>query len=261
MIPRVFLITASTGIGAETARRLASLGHKLFIVSRREENCRALCDGLSSLGAESAWFAADLARAESAPAAVAACRERFGRIDGLYNVAGISGRKFGDGPLHECTEEGWHAVLETNATSQYRMSREVIRVMLDQSPLVENGQRGVVLNMASILGLHPEPRHFSAIAYAAAKGAIMAMTRTAAAFYAPHGIRLNAIAPALVQTPMSARASENPEILEFVAEKQHLTAGVIPVADAAEAGVFLLTDASRAITGEVLRVSAGWELH
>lgn len=260
MTPRIYLVTASTGIGAETARQLARQGHHLFILSKNAGNVKALVRELSGLGAEIAWHAGDLANPEVAQTAVDMCVNKFGRLDGLYNVAGISARKFGDGPLHECTEEGWRTVMEINVASQYRMCRQALRVMLAQKPLPENGQRGVILNMASILGLHPEPQYFSAIGYAAGKGAIISMTRSAAAYYAKDKIRLNVIAPALVRTPMSARASEDRAILEFITRKQPLMGGVIPVEDAASASVFLLTDASRSITGEVLEVGAGWNL-
>ena len=86
------------------------------------------------------------------------------------------------------------------------------------------------------------------------------MTRTAAAYYAKEKIRFNALAPALANTPMSARAAKNLEIIEFISQKQPLTEGVIPVEDIAAAAFFLLTDASRSITGEVLEVDAGWNL-
>ncbi|TWT84254.1 Glucose 1-dehydrogenase [Planctomycetes bacterium CA13] len=260
MIPRIYLITASTGIGAETARQLATLGHRLFIVSRNPVNVNNLVDELRGLGAEVESAYGDLTDPNVGPLAVSKCVDCFGRIDGLYNVAGISARKFGDGPLHECTEKGWQKVLDTNLTTQYRMCREVLRQMLSQEPHSENAQRGVILNMASILGIHPEPKNFSAIGYAAAKGAILSMTRASAAFYAEQRIRINAIAPALVQTPMSARASESPEVLSFISKKQPLVGGVIPVTDAASVSVFLLSDASRAMTGEVLEVDAGWNL-
>ncbi|MEM1084994.1 MAG: SDR family oxidoreductase [Verrucomicrobiota bacterium] len=252
----VFLITASTGIGAETARQLAEGGHSIFIVSRTEANVAALVD---ELGSAADGLAGDLSDPEFAPRAVAACVERFGRVDGLFNVAGISARKFGDGPLHECSEDGWAKSFEVNVATQYRMSREVIKVMLGQK-LGSNGQRGVILNMTSILGVHPEPTNFSAIAYAAGKGAIISMTRSAAAYYAKDGIRVNAVAPALVHTPMSARASEDPAIVGFVEEKQPLTKGMIPVSDAASACVFLLGNMARSVTGEVLEVDAGWNL-
>ena len=260
MEPRTYLITASTGIGAETGRMLARQGHRIFVLSRTDANCAALAEELAGLGAESAYFAGDLAHASTAVDAVKSCVEKFGRLDGLYNVAGISGRKFGDGPLHECTDKGWETVIQTNLSSQYRMCREALRVMLVQEPHPESGQRGVILNMASILGIHPEPKHFAAIAYAAGKGGIIAMTRSAAAYYAKDKIRLNVIAPALVHTPMSARASESPEIVEFIKHKQPLTGGMVPCADAAAVSKFLLTDDSRAMTGEVIEVDGGWNL-
>jgi NAD(P)-dependent dehydrogenase (short-subunit alcohol dehydrogenase family) len=260
MAPRTYLITASTGIGAETARMLARQGHAIFVLSRTEANCVALAEELQALGADAAYYAGDVAKPATAVEAIKACTAQFGRLDGLYNVAGISGRKFGDGPLHECTEEGWQTVIETNLSSQYRMCREALNVMRAQAPHTENGQRGVILNMASILGIHPEPKNFSAIAYAAGKGGIIAMSRSAAAYYAKDKIRLNVIAPALVQTPMSARASENPEIVEFIESKQPLTGGMVPCADAAAVSKFLLSDDSRAMTGEVIEVDGGWNL-
>lgn len=258
---RNYLITASTGIGAETARALAKLGHRLFVVSRTRQHVDALCEELRAAGSEADGLAGDLTDPAVAPAAVASCAERFGRLDGLYNVAGISARKHGDGPLHECTEEGWRTVFDVNVTSQYRMCREALAVMLDQEPHPQSGQRGVVLNMASILGIHPEPTHFGAVGYAAGKGAILAMTKAAAACYAKDRIRFNAIAPALVETPMSQRATQSDEVMAFVSKKQPLQGGVIPVGDAAQASLFLLTDASRSITGEVLEVDAGWNLN
>lgn len=256
---RTFLITASTGIGAETARMLAKDGYNLFIVSRTEANCAEFAAELRAMGAQAAHLAGDVADAATAKLVVDACVKRFGRIDGLFNVAGISGRRFGDGPVHECTEEGWAVVLNTNATSQYRMCREVVRVMLAQEP-AENGQRGVILNMASILGVHPEPTTFGTHAYAASKGAIIAMSRSMASSYALDKIRVNVVAPGLVRTPMSARASQDEAIVAFMKRKQPLVGDVIAVEDAAAPCYFLLTDASRAITGKVLEVDAGWPL-
>jgi len=258
-VKRTYLITASTGIGAETARMLAKAGHNIFVVSRTEANCAEFAAELRSLGAQADHLAGDVADPQTAPRAVAACVKRFGRIDGLFNVAGISGRKFGDGPVHEYTEDGWATVMTTNATSQYRMCREAVRVMLKQEPL-ENGQRGVILNMASILGLHPEPTTFGTHAYAASKGAIIALSRSMAASYALDKIRVNVVAPGLVRTPMSARASKDEAIVAFMKRKQPLVEDVIAVEDAAAPCHFLLTDASRAITGEVLEVDAGWNL-
>jgi NAD(P)-dependent dehydrogenase (short-subunit alcohol dehydrogenase family) len=234
-------------------------GIQLFVAARTEAKCQTLVRELQSLGATAEYMIGDLTDASFAPLLVAAVTSRFGRLDGVFNVAGISGRRYGDGPVHECTEEGWAITLNTNATTQYRVCREAVRVMLAQSP-GDNGQRGVILNMASILAIHPEPKHFDTVAYAASKGAIIALSRTMAASYAHAKIRINVIAPALVRTPMSARASEDRGILDFMKSKQPLVEDVIAVEDVATACVYLLTDASRAVTGEVLTVDAGWQL-
>jgi NAD(P)-dependent dehydrogenase (short-subunit alcohol dehydrogenase family) len=263
-MPRTYLITGASGIGAETARMLArgaqySGGAQLFVAARTEAKCHTLVQELQSLGSVAEYLTGDLTDASFAPLLVAALVSRFGRLDGVFNVAGISGRRYGDGPVHQCTEEGWALTLNTNATTQYRVCREAVRVMLAQPP-GGNGQRGVILNMASILGIHPEPKHFDTVAYAASKGAIIAFSRTMAASYAQARIRVNVIAPALVRTPMSARASEDPAILDFMKSKQPLVEDVIDVEDVASACVYLLTDASRAVTGQVLTVDAGWQL-
>jgi NAD(P)-dependent dehydrogenase (short-subunit alcohol dehydrogenase family) len=254
---RSFLVTAASGIGGETARQLASLGACLYLVGRSEEKCRRLVLELEEKGATAAFTVGDLTDPAVAPAAVSDCAKRFGRIDGLFNVAGISGRRFGDGPIHECSEEGWATTLQTNATTQYRMCREVVRVMLAQER-GKNGQRGVILNMSSILGVDVDQKYFATVAYAASKGAIIAMTRSMAAYYAAEGIRVNAVAPGLVRTPMSARACEDSGIVDYMKIRQPLIKDAIAVEDVAATCVHLLTDASRATTGQVIQVDGGW---
>jgi NAD(P)-dependent dehydrogenase (short-subunit alcohol dehydrogenase family) len=219
----------------------------------------ALTHELRALGAAVEYRAGDLTDPAFAPRLMADCVARFGRLDCLFNVAGISGRRFGDGPVQECTEEGWAITINANLTTQYRMCREAVRIMLNQ-PILENGQRGVILNMASILGIDPEPKYFDTVAYAASKGGIVAMSRTIAASCAKDKIRVNVIAPSLARTPMSARASEDPNIRDFLRGKHPLLEGVIPVEDVAAACVFLLTDASHGITGQTLIVDGGWSL-
>src|SRR5262249_17377183 len=113
-----------------------------------------------------------------------------GRIDVLFHVAGISGRKFGDGPLDQCEEEGWERVLEANAKGVFLTNRAAVRIMLGQ-PRDESGLRGAVLNLGSVLSHAPAPAHFGTIAYAASKGAVRALTLAAAARYAAEGIRFN----------------------------------------------------------------------
>jgi NAD(P)-dependent dehydrogenase (short-subunit alcohol dehydrogenase family) len=256
---RSYLITASSGIGAETARQLSGPRACFYLVSKDESGCGALAAELEKLGSEAAYTAGDLTDSSVAPSAVSSCVERFGRIDALFNVAGISGRMYGDGPIDACTEEGWNTTLEANVTTQYRLCREVIRVMLRQEP-ESNGQRGVILNMSSILALNPDAQHFDTVAYAASKGAILAMSKSIAASYASRRIRVNAIAPGLVRTPMSARASSDVKIAEYMKHRQPLLENMIPVEDVAATCVYFLTDASRSTTGQVIKVDGGWSL-
>jgi len=253
------IITGSTGIGATTAKALAQRGWQIFIASHTEENCRTLVEELLQIHPQIDYLALDLTESTSAERLVKACVQRFGRLDALYNVAGISGRKFGDGPLLECSDEGWETVLSNNAQTQFRMCKEAVRQMLQQEP-AEDGTRGVILNMSSILGNDPMPAQFDATAYAASKGAIQSLTLHLAASFAKDRIRVNAIAPGLVATRMSARASDNPEIVARMRQKQPLAGGLISVEDIASASAFLLSNESRAITGQVVLVDGGWSI-
>lgn len=260
---RTYLITAATGIGAETARiltRRAAGGHgvQIFFSSLADEPCIALQKELQDLGAAVGYYVGDLTDANVSSQIVNACVARFQRIDGLFNVAGISGRRFGDGPIHTCTEAGWQRTLETNLTTQFRMCHHVVNVMLRQDRV--HGERGAILNMSSILALHPEPTHFDTVAYAASKGGILSMTRSMAASYASEGIRVNAILPALVRTPMSERASQDAEVVEFVRRKQRLVQDILSTERVASSCAFLLGTESSATTGQWIEVDGGWGL-
>src|SRR5687767_13973597 len=115
--------------------------------------------------------------------------------------------------------------------------------------------------MSSVLAYAPSPKHFATHAYAAAKAAVIGMTRSAAAYYAPHDIRFNVIAPALVETPMSKRAANDEQIQKFIAHKQPLDGGRIGrPEDADAAAVYFLSDQSKSVTGQVLAVDGGWSV-
>ncbi len=244
-------------MAASAARALAREGANVFVASRTADHARALADELGATAA--GWIAADLTQEAEANAAVAACVERFGRIDGVYAVAGISGRRFGDGPLHEASLAGWTTVMDANVTSLFLLARAAVGRMLEQER-DEDGARGTVLAMSSALARHPSPAHFATHAYAASKGAIESLTRAVAAYYAPSGIRMNAIAPSLVATPMSVRAQTDPAILAYLAAKQPLAAGPIAADAISEVALHLLSRDSRMITGQVIEVDAGWSV-
>ena len=256
---KVCLVSGSTGIAAAAARALVAEGASVFVVSRTAGNAGQLAGALEAEGARAGWRAADLSVEEEADASVAACVEQLGRLDCVYNVAGISGRRFGDGPLHDLTLEGWQTVLATNATSTMLVCRAAVRTMLDQEPDARGG-RGAILNMSSVLATSPSPEHFATHAYAASKGAIEAFSRSIAAYYAPQGIRVNVIAPALVATPMSRRAQADPAIRAYLAQKQPLAGGPLDADDLTGTALYLLSDDARMVTGQVVAVDGGWSV-
>lgn len=246
-VSEVLLVTGSSGIAAATARLWAAQG-RVFIVGVKEEECRALAAELP----DADFNVADVRDDEAARKSVAVCCQRFGKIDALFNVAGISTRSLGDGPLHECNGEAWDTSMDVNAKGTFLMCREVLATWLRSS------RTGAILNCGSVLAQHPEREHFATVAYAASKGAIEAMSLSAAAYYAPAGIRINVIAPGLVLTPMSKRAQEDSSVMGYVAHKQPLTRGLLAAEDVAKTACFLLGKDSSPITGQVIVVDGGW---
>lgn len=246
----VLLITGSSGIAEATALLAGRENYRVFIAGLEEKQCRELSARIEGSG----YFAGDLRDLSAAEGAVSGCLKHFGRLDALFNAAGASGRRFGDGPVHECTVEGWEKTLAANARPTFLMCRAAVRHWL------EAGRGGAILNMASVLAFSPEPGHFATHAYAASKGAIISMSRAMAAHYAPNGIRVNVIAPALVKTPMSARAQADEEVVEFIRQKQPLSGGFLDAEDVARAALFLLSERSRHVTGQVVAVDGGWSI-
>ena len=205
------------------------------------------------LGAGSRVLVSDATVEGSAEAAIDACQEAFGGFTGLYHVAGGSGRKWGDGPLHEMTLDGWQRTFALNLESLMLSNRAAIRAFLSA------GTGGAILNMGSVLGFSPSPGHFATHAYAAAKSAVIGFSTSLAAYYAKDDIRVNVIAPALVDTPMATRAVSNPDIQRFIARKQPLDGGRTGLpGDLDGLATLLLSDAGRYITGQVIAVDGGW---
>jgi NAD(P)-dependent dehydrogenase (short-subunit alcohol dehydrogenase family) len=256
---RCVIVTGSTGMAASAARAIAAEGGHVAIVSRNAEHAGALAAEIGGAGGRATWQAADLRHEDAVESVFHAFGDELPRLDAVYSVAGISGRRFGDGPLHEATTEGWDTVMAVNARSQFLVARAAVRRMLGQ-PVDADGLRGSILLMSSVLAAHPAPGYFSTHAYAASKGAIDALARTAAASYAPERIRVNAIAPGLVATPMSQRAQDDPAILAYLARRQPLTGGPIDVDAVTEVALHLLSGESRAVTGQVIAVDAGWSV-
>lgn len=246
------IIGGTAGLGLSAARAFVESGARIVIVGRGDGS---LEPALTSLGDAACGFAAEATDPDAAPRAVEMAVREFGRFDGLYHVAGGSGRRLGDGPLHELNDEGWHATLDLNLTSVMLSNRAAVRQFLAQ------GWGGSILNVGSVLASHPSPRHFATHAYAAAKSALAGFTRSIAAYYAPQDIRANVLTPGLVATPMAQRAAQDETIQRFIKTKQPLDGGRIGApADLDGAAVFFMSDASKFCTGQVLSVDGGWNV-
>lgn len=256
---RVCLVTGATGMAAASARRLAAEGAPVFIVSLVADEARALADELTARRDVAGWAAADLTVEADVERAMAEAVARFGRIDGAFAVAGGSGRRFGDGPIHELTAEGWERTLAINLRTQALTCRAVVRQMLGQDPN-SSGTRGSILLMGSVTATDPVPEFFATHAYAAAKGATNALMTTMAATYAGDRIRVNAVAPSLTDTPMAARASGDARIRAFARRKQPLAGELMDPDEVAHAAVYFLSDESRVVTGQLLKIDGGWSV-
>jgi NAD(P)-dependent dehydrogenase (short-subunit alcohol dehydrogenase family) len=246
------VVGGTSGLGLSAAKAFVAEGARVVVVGRDDETTEA---ARKVLGADALALTAAATDPKTAVAAVNLAVGNFGGFHGLYHVAGGSGRRKGDGPLHEISDEGWDHTLDLNLTSLFYSNRAALRQFLTQK------SGGTILNMSSVLGFAPSPKYFATHAYATAKAAVTGLTKATAAYYAPMNIRCNALAPALVATPMSERAQGDAEILHFIASKQPLDGGRIgQPADLDAAAVYFMSDESRFVTGQVLCVDGGWSV-
>jgi NAD(P)-dependent dehydrogenase (short-subunit alcohol dehydrogenase family) len=259
LLDRVCLVTGSTGMAAASARRFAAEGGHVFVVSRTPQHVRALIGEIVAAGGAVDGGAADLTDEAAVATAIGACAARFGRIDGLFSVAGGSGRRFGDGPIHAMTRDAWDRTLELNLTTQALVCSAVAAQMRDQEPNA-SGTRGSILLMGSVTSSDPAPEHFATHAYAAAKGALTSLMTTMAATYLPDRIRVNVVAPGLTATPMAGRAAGDPAVRAYAARKQPLAGELMEADEVAHAAVYFLSDESRTVTGQLLKVDGGWSV-
>lgn len=249
---KLVIIGGTTGLGLSAAKAFVAEGAQVVVVGRNHESATEAAAILQSAGIARVG---DASHETTAQSAIETCLNKLGGFDGLYHVAGGSGRKFGDGPLHELTLDGWNKTLELNLTSLMLSNRAAIQTFLKLKTA------GTILNMGSVLGYSPSPKHFVTHAYAASKAAAIGFTKSVAAYYAKENIRINILAPALVETPMAQRAANDEVILSFIKTKQPLDGGRIgKPGDLDGAAVYFMSDQSRFTTGQVLAVDGGWEV-
>ncbi|MDZ4657333.1 MAG: SDR family oxidoreductase [Bythopirellula sp.] len=248
----IVIIGGTTGLGLSAARACARAGGRVVVCGRNPESAQ---QAENLLGTPHRALVGDATSSVTAQAAIQLSVSAFGRFDALYHVAGGSGRQFGDGPLHQVTDEAIEETLRLNLISMIYSNRAAVKEFLNF------GIAGSVLNMGSVLAESPSPKHFATHIYTAAKSAIVGFTKSCAAYYANQNIRFNVVTPGLVETPMARRAAENEAIQGFIRHKQPLAGGRMGLPEDLDAAVvFFLSDSSRYVTGQVLAVDGGWSV-
>ena len=243
---------ARGGLGLSAAQACLRHGARVAVMGRDQQRCQ---QASSLLGQQAIVRCGDATVAADIEQCVDAAVAEFGQLDGLYHVAGGSGRRQGDGPLDQITDEGWDYTVSLNLNSVLYSNRAATRQFLRQ----QSG--GVVLYMTSVLASFPSKKFFATHCYAATKAAVIGLTKASASYYAEQNIRFNAIAPALVDTPLAARAVGDDAIMSYVTSKQPLDGGRVGrVDDIDDAVVYFLSDDSRFVTGQVLAIDGGWSV-
>ena len=246
-----FVTGAGSGIGRAAAKLFAAEGACVAVVDVNVETGEATAAAIREAGGEALAVYADLTKEADVQAAVQKTHEAFGPIACAFNVAGGSGRRFGDGPVHECTEAGWDWVMDVNLKSMFFCCKYQIQGMLEHGG-------GSIVNLSSALALVGGDEDFGTHAYAASKGGAVSFTRGLASYYAPNRIRANVLCPSLIATGMSQRAQTSEHIKQRLKTLQPLTEDFGQPEDVAHAALYLLSDQAKFVTGAVLTVDGGW---
>lgn len=249
---KIALVTgAAGGIGRATATRFAQEGASVALLDINEDSLEKTLERIIADAGRAIAISADVTSPEQVEQAINTIVESFGRLDIVFNGAGLSGRRWGDGPVDQCTLEAWNKVLAINLTSMFLVCKYAVPALLQAGG-------GSIINLSSVLGMVGGDEDFATVAYATSKGGIIAMSRAMASYYAPKGIRVNVIAPSLIATPMSTRAQNDPHILARLPQLQPLTGAFGSPDDIAAAAAYLASDDARFVTGVVLPVDGGW---
>ncbi|HLB71489.1 MAG: 3-oxoacyl-[acyl-carrier-protein] reductase [Candidatus Methanoperedens sp.] len=238
---KVAIITgAGSGIGRMTALLFAKEGANVVVADVNEKGGMEVVSEIKKNGSDAFFAKLDVTRREQSKQMVQDALEKFGRIDILINNAGI----IQDALVTKMTEEQWDNVINVNLKGAFNCIQAVVEVMIKQG-------NGAIINTASIVGLFGNVGQTN---YAATKAGLIGMTKTLAKELGKKGIRVNAVAPGFIMTPMTSNVPE--KILELMREKTPLRR-LGEAEDVAYAYLFLASDEAKFVNGAVLCVDGG----
>ena len=241
---KVAIITGGTsGIGRETAVLFAEQGAKVVVAGRREAEGKETVDLMRKAGGDGMFVKADVTKAADVQALVQKTVEKFGRLDTAFNNAGIEGNWM---PMVDISEEEWDRVLDINLKGMFLCLKYEI------PQLLKNGG-GTIVNMSSVAGLMGTP---AAAPYGASKHGVISLTRTAALEHAKQKIRVNAVCPAVIESPMENRLFGEPEAQKF-AVGMHPIGRIGTPREVAEAVLWMCSEKSSFMTGHYIVVDGG----
>jgi NAD(P)-dependent dehydrogenase (short-subunit alcohol dehydrogenase family) len=243
---KVALVTGGTsGIGRDSAILFAKSGAKVVVAGRREREGRETIDLIQSGGGDATFVKTDVSQSKEVQALVQQTVDKFGRLDVAFNNAGIEGNWI---PIVEQSEEDWDRTIDINVKGVWLCLKYEIQQMLKQ------GGGGAILNMASVAGFIGA---VGAATYCASKHAVLGLTKSAALETGRNGIRVNAISPGIIETPMADRIFGAPKVNKWALSLQPLGRFGKPM-EVAEAVVWMCSDRASFMTGQSIVLDGGF---
>ena len=240
---------ASKGIGKAIAELFAEEGANVILTARGQQTLDEVVDAITQAGGSAIGVVADSSDPAAPHRVFAAAIEEFGQVDILVNNAGLGEMV----PIEECSDENFEDVMQVNLFGVFRYCREAARHFMPRGT-------GAIVNISSVNGTKP----VNGVAYTTSKGAVNTMTRNIAIRFSGTGIRCNAIAPGVTDTDAAAAWASGNQIggsvmLEFAQKYVNLTVPITKSLDQAYAALYLASDMSLAVTGQVIQVdNGGW---